>query len=173
MKILFLFPIIFFALLNLSMSFNINYGILTDDYGIVTEEDLRKEAEIAEPQPIMENFSPFMVWQCLPLIQVSTACDPTGDEIVSNSPGMQPLLTIFDGHSLFEFSTRRPCEENACNAMINRWKYLFEGEEVACISASYDQDYPVSNKNPWTRYSTWTINRIKSKKGNWSYFSED
>ncbi|MBI3018339.1 MAG: hypothetical protein HYY61_00370 [Deltaproteobacteria bacterium] len=154
------------------MSWYLQYGIITDDYGIVTDEDIRKEAEISEPQPIIEEFSPFMVWQCLRLVHVWMECIPTGDEIVPCSPGVSAILKIYDGEALYEFITRRPMEIDSCDDMISQWHHLMDGEEVACVSASYDLDLPISDNDPWFRYSSWTINRVKSHQGSWSYFVE-
>ena len=110
-----------------------------------------------------------MVWQCLRLVQVWMECIPTGDEIVPGSPGVSSILKIYDGEALYEFITRRPREIDSCDAMISQWHSLMDGEEVACISASYGQDLPVLDND---RYSYWTINRVKSHRGNWSYFIE-
>lgn len=148
------------------------YGILTDDYGIVTKQDLKKAAETAEPGPIIRGRSTtFTVWQCFPVVEMSIECIPhdSPDPLMNR----RLILSVLNARHLLEFYERRPTDDENCRADLAQWRAILGREKFACISASYDQDFPVKRGSRLIRHTIWTIDRLKSRHGAWSYFIDN
>src|ERR1700722_9251857 len=55
------------------------YALLTPDYGILSEVDLKKNEENAFPVPFSESSRAYLYWQFFPTSQFKFLCDETGD----------------------------------------------------------------------------------------------
>lgn len=140
------------------------YGLLGDDYGILTTDDLALNACDAKPQPFIptSRYSPYQYWQCFESKNVTFACDSNG--IPDKYEGVMGLITVkasADGvrHDYIE---RRLWPINECKGFIKDAAALLKGTKYACISGSFIE----TEKDRSGRFSTsWIFERIKTKKG--------
>ncbi|MFH1223382.1 MAG: hypothetical protein V1647_03455 [Pseudomonadota bacterium] len=99
-------------------------------------------------------------WKCLKVNKVKMACEPTMEEIEKGLPGAMPrFMVITEEGKKYDFDFRRVVPEIGCTKeYMPTWKRILKNEKVVCISAEFQTgEYP-------------TINSIKTRKGQWSWF---
>lgn len=144
-------------------------GILTQDYGIITPSDIRQNAAHAHAVDSKNPGVPFLVWQCLPLENASLECEHLSYDDEQDRYTCSPTLrVVVDGHHL-QFDVRHLYDFDDYNYMEQEIHAVLDGEDVGCFSGYYDWDEPA--EPPFSRYSLWTLDRIKSRRGEWSYFT--
>lgn len=136
-------------------------GILTDDYGIVTEADLDEEeakVTIAEPFPLSSALN---YWFCIEPQEYFVQCksegmmEPEGFEIGSST------FWVHANGKVFNFWTRRNFDLESCEERIMDWSNLMRNE-VVCFSGSYIEEDESGTH--------WIIDRMKTYTGEWSWF---
>lgn len=152
-------------------------GLLTGDYGIVTEQDLASEASVGNPRPFdpKESSHGYFRWQCFPVkavkLKVRTwrADDSMGPSNVIVT--MCDLETWVEHDGKLEiYIGRRAKEVSYCREYMANWKRLTRGEKMVCLSGDYGGIYPPERRDTPLPYQLWTWDQIKSKKGCYSYF---
>jgi len=161
-----IFIFLFIGSINFSRVFASwkSYAILTEDFGILKERDYILRESESKPGPITGNYSSFTVWQCFSIdnIDYRITC---GD---SNDPN---LVVITSGHWHKYYFNRTFEDQQDCLDVINRWKKLISSEDSFCVKGYFSGYEKISPHNKQEK-SSWTIDRIKSLYGCWSY-SED
>lgn len=144
------------------------YALLTDDFGILTKDDLKIDGCIARPAPFSETAKnqPYPHWQCFDVRNSRMICegrkyDPDSKSRVS----MLVLSGIRDGET-HEFMSRRTMTLNSCRLYQKDWQKFTRNEKYICISGS-DPSKEIKDK---TTVWTWIFGRYKTKKGCDSYF---
>ncbi len=173
MRITFLVPLMAVFLTSFQDGRNaksIAHGILTNDYGIVTEKDVEDNAKIANSIDSENPERPFLVWQCLPIEDVQMECENQDYDEELNSVTCDPTLSLTHDGKHYEFWVRRLQYLEDYQDMELALQSLFKDEEIACFSAFYDWDEPMSETGS---RSLWTLDRIKTRRGEWSYFSAE
>src|SRR3990167_2331411 len=134
-------------------------GLLTDDYGIVTKEDLDYEEKTAYPVKFdPKKFSVFNYWQCLKPDKYYVSCRPFYFE----GEGYLGELTfwVLSEGKKYNFWTHRNYPKESCLLWEKEIKKIMQNQKIVCISASYsDQDVEGSH---------WFLERIKTKTDFWS-----
>ncbi len=164
------------AAANLSMSWpSRRMGLLTDDYGVITKQDLDEEEEKAIPQPFPSDFPAFQYWQCLPTNKIYIKCDALGfTEIEKGGEIGQHTLELTSKREVFHFYTRHNSSLQDCREMVAQWNSVIQGENIVCISGSYlGTDLRKNETGNLVKHSTWEIDRMKSGHGEWSWFDRD
>lgn len=151
-------------------------GLLTDDYGIVTDQDLDEEERVAFPEPFPPKVGSFQYWMCLPTYDIFMKCNDTGpsDHEEEGQIG-DHTFRLRTGNQIFNFYTRHNGPLDACEEMVSDWRDVIIGEEIVCISASYvgtNLD-PANEERSNILNSDWVIDRMKSRHGEWSWFVRD
>lgn len=174
--ILFLFSVITFAfaakaekthLQELTSAFP--YGLLTDDFGILTKDDLRINSCMGLPEPVSEGNLAYPYWQCFEVKKSKLICegkkyDPTEKTKMS----MLVISSIRDG-VLHEFISRRPLPLTSCRSYLKDWLTFTKHQSHVCISGSGGFKDTTDGKVSWN----WLLGRYKTKKGCDSYFAEE
>ena len=83
--------------------------------------------------------------------------EPEGIDLGANT------FWIKANRKLYDFGTRRNRDIESCQDMVLDIRRIMENEPVVCIYASYIK----SNEQG----SEWIIDRVKTRKGEWSYFA--
>ncbi len=160
---LFILIILFISLINFSrvFGFSSSYALLTEDFGVLNEQDfILKEGE-APPGPIIGNYSAFKVWQCF-----STE---NAEYHISCNDYTEPNLVVISSDQLHDFYFRRRFEDyEDCLEVITQWKKLITSEDAFCVKGYFSGTETIPNSEEKKFF--WTIDRIKSSKGCWSYF---
>jgi hypothetical protein len=160
-------------LLNSSFSKPLRPGLLTDDFGIVTEQDVEKEAAIIRLPAFVQIPTVFPYWRCLRPEQVEMSCEDMNAEEPRGNPIAAPRVGFLENGEKYEFYTRRAWGLDACEETLLEWQKTIGSEAVVCISASIDEVDESSTAAPWRRITFGEINRMKSHSGEWSYFVDN
>ncbi len=147
------------------------YALLTPDYGILSEVDLKKNEENALPVPFSESSRAYLYWQCFPTLQFKFLCDETGDFDHDLSLA-RTIIRIAHGDKYDEYETRRAFSIRLCKNRVEKWKKMSHGETYACIAGKY-VGREVGTKNKAASGNGWIYDRFKTKKGCDSYFEDD
>lgn len=153
-----------------SQLFTFPMGILTDDYGIVTNEDIEENAKWGSP--IDGNGDIDHVWFCIRIDAIESDCEEMYYTEDLGEIGYSDSLRIVSDGDLYEFQTRRTHGHDVCAGYKKTWEELMPLSEVACFSAYYvNEDNP--NECDFRKCTNWIIDKVKSKEGSWSYFIEE
>jgi hypothetical protein len=143
------------------------YGLLGDDHGILTVDDLALNACIADPQPVSDEIGAYPYWQCFESENVRVECDHGGEQ----EPGT-PVQALFalviriPPHKI-EYIAHGIMDLSSCREYEKHWRRLTKGEKHACISGPlirFDQDKD-------REYDAhWVFDKFKTRKGCVSYF---
>lgn len=152
------------------------YGLITDGYGIVGEDDLVYDIKYRIIDPYNPSKSTFGIyWQCLPVADVKPSYrtwrgnDGMGlaDVIVT----MCDLSISFRRNGeLHRFCDRRAHEISYCKDFMKTWKELTSNEKIVCLNGDSPLYY---HRKEYGKYILWTWNKFKTKKGCYSYFAGD
>ncbi len=138
-------------------------GLLTDDYGIVNQEDLDRNKKEARPVPFSpDGVNSFAYWQCLKPEKYYLSCQAY--HVEEGVLGGMTFWILSNGKK-YSFGTPKNYEIEACQANIKEIQEIMLNQEVVCVSGKY---VDMNNGE-----SSWIIYNVKSKKGMWSLFVID
>jgi hypothetical protein len=155
------------GILNLSFVGHSRPGLLTGNFGIVTVADLdEEESRCNDIRPFPYEHLCFNYWQCLPTQDVQMYCEDIGgnDEFVHVG---EAFLTVKVKDQTHQYFTRRNFDMETCKEWMNEWSGVLGGENVVCLSGQY------SGIDKENRHHLWQIDRMKSRRGEWSYFARE
>lgn len=164
------------CLLNISWKESRRVGLLTEDYGIVTDTDLDEEEQrlaISETSFPPQKTISFRYWQCLPTDDVFMDCNDLGDLGGAGDfkhTGQQDFW-IRDGYNVHHYYMRRNFSLEKCWDSIKEWQDVMWGENIVCISGEYIDMEEIDLGQDFTeKHYHWIIDRMKSYHEEWSYF---
>lgn len=140
------------------------HGLLSDDYGILTLNDLAINTCGVTPKPfnIDSRYYPYEYWQCFESRTISFDCDSNG--IPDEYEGVMGLIVVKTSASgvQHEYIEHRLWPIKECKRFIKDAAHLLKGTEYACISGSF-----IENEKGRSGHlsSSWLFERIKTKKG--------
>lgn len=150
------------------------YGLLTQDYGILNEDDLGIYAWLTtEPSPFSpESFNPaYMYWQCFPSQYVKLGCQRIESDD-SNNPYSDADIVIETDSEIHEYGFRRAIDLNACKAYLKNWQRLARGENAVCFGGKpVDTEIKLIHGRR-KKITGWIYDKLKTKKGCYSYFGK-
>lgn len=140
------------------------YGLLGDDYGILTVNDLALNACIFKPEsfPPPDFISPYEYWQCFDTKSISLSCGSSG--VPDEHEGMMGLVIVraFANQVKHRYIEHRPWPIDECRSLLKRLTALMKNSRNACISGSFI--YSEVNK-AGVKTSNWIFDRFKTSKG--------
>lgn len=113
------------------------YGLLNDDYGVLTVNDLALNACHIKPEPFIPGaLNPYEYWLCFDSKNVWAVCD---DQNFSNEDGrVGRVIVKAKNHKIaYHFIEARPWPIQDCKGFVKKLQSLVQGTSHACISASY------------------------------------
>ncbi|MBI3555462.1 MAG: hypothetical protein HY074_04280 [Deltaproteobacteria bacterium] len=140
------------------------YGLLGDDYGILTKSDLAINACHFKPKPYPPEplIDPYEYWQCFESRSISLNCDSSG--IRDDHEGIMGLVVVktYKNQAKHEYIERRPWPIGECKNFLKDLRLLLTGTSHACISGSF-----IENETGKTggKISSWLFERLKTSKG--------
>lgn len=154
------------------------YGLLTDDYGHLTEEDLLEDMKDANPRPYRLDSKMdggFFRWQCFPVKDVKPKyrywkdTDPLGyAHVIVTMCDFE--FTVQDRKIKHLYHGRRAKEQTYCNDFKKHFERITKNEKYICLNGEPRSLETDKTTNTQTKY--WVWNRIKTKKGCHSYFGD-
>jgi hypothetical protein len=147
-------------------------GLLTLDYGILSENDLKYDIKRGNPRPyLIKEFQPgYYRWQCFKTESVKYKYDVWKDNDPMGPSDTIVPLCFFGVHVKSEkiqhlYIDRRARRLEFCQEIENEWKELTRDETYLCLNGE-----PHGLKHTTV---SWTWNKMKTKKGCISLFSGD
>ena len=138
------------------------YGLLTDDYGILTKSDLAINDCIATPIPFTDQSISYPYWKCFETKDITLKCEI--DDIPDEYEGILGLLvvTIIDSQRVNEYIGRRKEPVKECKDRVIDLKKVLKNTQHACISGSFirNEIHP-----PKKVEMAWVFEKMKTKKG--------
>ena len=159
------------------------YSLLTDDYGILSENDLGAFAWGLKPKKFTSaegTTGPYNYWQCFPREQVMVTLSDTGhssDELGWKENVAYLEIDVLSNKDIRDNEEIKHTYEMRANWTItgyqkrfNKWLKLMEGEKYVCLAGHFvDLEKEVHNGKTWITYGR-IFEKIKTKKGCDSYF---
>lgn len=138
------------------------YGLLNDDHGILTVNDLAANACEARPRPLSPDSISYQYWQCFESKDISFDCDSNGT--ADEYEGVMGLIVIKistpkDNH---EYLEHRLWPIKQCQRFIADAATLLKRSKYACLSGSFISD---EIGRAGRHFLSWNFERIKTKKG--------
>lgn len=177
--------IFFVALFNISCDvFSINaaikqkypYVLLTNDYGILNENDLASHTWGVQSTPFtisVKKGYALNYWQCFPRENVTVTLEAMGNSAseLCGDTYADLTITVGVGHGVVhEYYMRRAWGLENYHLAFNQWLKLMKSEKYVCLAGLFSgrEEY-ISNNKKWIKYH-WTFDKIKTKKGCDSFF---
>jgi len=165
--------VLFCSLYSLSFGVRGRPSLLTADHGIVTEADLEEEETRCSHLAVRSQaqLSCLHYWQCLPTHDVHLACEDAGWAVEHGAMGWVDFR-IRTGNDVHHYYTRRNFSMDTCRDWLEEWRRIIDAEEIVCLSGDLlsigaSEDRP---SGPPGMHHYWIIDRMKSHRGDWSYF---
>jgi hypothetical protein len=121
---------------------------------------------LVESKPTWESYNQ---WQCFPSDGIEMQCAEADYE---GHVRRIPLIHVWHASHLYEFSMESEPEPD-CDQVVGHWKGLLTGEDAFCVYAAYLQELEYLPKDPSLEGSLWIMNRLKTRKGYWSFDSDE
>lgn len=139
------------------------YGLLGDDYGVLSVNDLALNACHFKPEPFVSNLlTPYEYWQCFANESISLSCNPVGSLEDVGGPAARVVVWAHKGQVKYEFFEQRPWSLKSCKNFVRDLRKLMNGTTHSCISASYFGGEVDKSDN---KLFTGLLNRFKTRKG--------
>lgn len=139
------------------------YGLLGDDYGILSLNDLKRNVCGVRPRPFgtSSHHYPYEYWQCFESKAISFDCDSNGTP--DEYEGVMGLIVAKASANgvRHEYIARRLWPIKDCRQFIRDATALLKRNKYACISASFIEN----EKDRLGQSISWLFERIKTKKG--------
>ena len=144
------------------------YGILTEDYGILSEEDFRINTCIAKPEPFSETkMSNYPIWQSFEVRDLKIYCEGnTYDPDEGSRMTSLVISMVRNKAGLQEYFIPKPMKIQECKEFIREWDNYTLNEKYICLCGSLPQ---VDKERGGKKVTSWVFNRFKTKKGCDSY----
>lgn len=144
------------------------YGMVTDDYGILSKEDLQHYAADGYPHPLGGEVAHFGYWICAPVKQVTFRCRDFGKEITNEHNGEAEIL-IQTTSADYHFGGRHAFPIEGCHYKANLWKKMVAKQSHVCVSG--EQAGAAEKINDKLTYG-FIYDRIKTQKACDSWFDD-
>jgi hypothetical protein len=149
------------------------YGLLNYDYGILSEFDLAQSEKVTEGVPFNGESSAYPYWQCFQAHVVKIGCYETMyDDSSRTYTTILALSGLRDGkrHSYYP---RRAIDIDFCRDWLQSIKKILKNVKVVCVAGSFSGYDKEDEKRDPQDYAGWTLDRIKTSKGCWSWFDDE
>jgi hypothetical protein len=149
------------------------YALLTDDYGILTGDDIAITACRFGPVQFNEDDYSGRFWKCYLTKDVKFECDEPF--FVENEEELEVFYT-FTASERDKSSTyypRRHVPVSVCKDLKRRWNQLTKNQKHVCLLGVYDGKRIEDQNGSTTKELIWRWNSLRTKKGCEADFAED
>jgi hypothetical protein len=144
------------------------YPLLTDDYGILNENDIAAYTWGLEPRPFtIQGFSGvYNYWQCFPREYIEVTLTDTGataSEFGKDTIADLLIRVRIKPDLIHQYSMRARSGAKDFKKRFNTWQRIMENQEYICLAGSFlFLDHEVENGKKREIYH-WFFEKIKSK----------
>lgn len=149
------------------------YQLLTEDYGILDENDLGLYAwEFQTNKPFSEKITGRNYWQCFPTSDVSfDYSDGSYNDDVKAKTYSFVLTAKNEKGQLHEYMRKMPISKQDCQLVDCEWKKLMNDQRYVCLGGSFITHEKKITQGHKVQVYLWTFDKIKTKNGCDSYFA--
>lgn len=175
MKIKILFLILSLSLASNAIAVSLTakkkypYSLITDDYGILNQEDLRHYTKITTPKPFSEKEWGGFYWQCFPRESVSMTLEDLGysseDWGWTDTASMLDIKVNIKPNITHHYYMRRAYPLLTYQEGFTRWHKLMAKQKFVCFAGEFDGKETKVENNFSREVYNWTFEKIKTKKG--------
>lgn len=143
------------------------YGLLGDDFGVLSEDDLAINTCDVWVVPFSEKSMAYPYWQCFRTVDTSASCEVM--EYDEDEKSVLALLSFSASRQgeKHEYITRRAIHLSDCKSFESDWKRITKNEANVCLSGPYGG---TSEEINGTRNVSWVFDKFKTRRGCVSYF---
>ena len=181
-RIIFLILLVLAFSRTWAISANINkeyrYTLLTEDYDILTDNDLAAYTWGMPPRPFDgEESGGYNYWQCFPREHISMTLEDFGyssEDIEWKDTLSDITLLASNKPGVFhEYTMRHIHPTSFYEKKFHLWRKLMKGEKYVCLAGSYGSIEKRTQDGNTQEIHYWTFDKIKTKKGCDSNFMGD
>ena len=148
------------------------YQLLTNDYGILNEANLKRYTYEVNVEPFTGKFNGLDYWQCFPTKNVTVwyeKGDYDPDEKITHG---SPYIRIkTNSTTTYDYALRRAFSLNYAQDKIKKWQQLMKNQQFVCIGGSFIRTNEKIQHGKKEYNHLWVFENLKTKKGCDSYFS--
>lgn len=140
------------------------YGLIGDDYGLLTEEDLAvNTCNTSELTPFSgDRNMAYPYWQCFPVKNTKMECDHAGyDPTIKKETGYLEI-DAKNENGLQSYLARDAMDMRDCRKYLLGWKQKTQDQEHVCVSGSYGG---FSGIRDGRKETDWVFDKFKTSKG--------
>lgn len=138
-------------------------GLLSDDYGVLTLNDLALNACRLKPPPFIPGAThSYQYWICFESKSVLPTCHDEGVDETEGHIG-RVYIEVFHQEMFYRFFEQRPWPIRDCSSFVKDLKKIMKGTSHACISASSITKEEKNNRGQMERIGF--LHRFKTRKG--------
>ncbi len=147
------------------------YGLIGNDYGLLTQEDLAINTCDAEVAPFSgEKNMAYSYWQCFPLKDTEMECESSGFDPAFEKKKMGYMEIKAHGQDgVQSYLARDAMDMSECRDWLRVWKRKTRGERHVCLSGSYAA---FSGFRDGGKETDWVFDKFKTRKGCESHRNE-
>jgi hypothetical protein len=149
------------------------YALLTDDYDILTGDDIAITICRFGPIEFNEDDDRGRYWKCYLTRNVTFSC---GEPFfVENEEELEVIFkfTVSEKEMSSTYYPRRHVPISVCKDLQKRWKQLTRNQPHVCFLGVYDGKRIATKNGSTSKRLVWTWNSLKTKKGCEADFPED
>lgn len=145
------------------------FSLITDDYGILNEEDLGHYTKIFIPKPFTEKDTGGFYWQCFPRELIEMTLEDMGysseDWGWSDTASDIKISVYVKPTVIHEYFMRRAYPLFTNQKKFIRWHKLMDKQKFVCLAGEFGRkSFEVREGVPREVYD-WTFEKIKTKNG--------
>lgn len=150
-------------------------GLLTDDYGILSEKDLVDYTKQMKLTPFKGEHSSYNYWQCFPRKNVSIKLEDLGyssEDFGWKDTVAEIIITVHIKPTVFhEYAMRRFFTVHDFLKDFKRWHQLMHKEKYVCLAGHFVDHEKYIVRNTKVESYGWIFDKIKTTKGCFAYFT--
>lgn len=144
--------------------------LLTDDYGILNENDLASHTWEIKPPPFLvavKNGLTRNYWQCFPRERISVIIEDFG----LDGDCTEVVINVRSDEAEHEYYMRRSTDISNAKEFFNYWRKLAKNEKYVCLAGGFSHEREIIDDNKKLKKYYWIFEKFKTKKGCDSYFA--
>lgn len=146
--------------------------LLTNDYGILNEANLKRFTEEVNVEPFTGKFNELDYWRCYETKNVTVwyeKGDYDPDEKITH--GSPYIRVKTDSNATYDYVLRRAFSLDYAQDKVKKWQQLLKNQQYVCIGGSFVKTNEKIQNGKKKYNHLWVFENLKTKKGCDSYFS--
>ncbi len=146
--------------------------LLTDDYGILDENDVGQYAWGISSSPFSESEKGLgaRYWQCFPVSVISFHCKDEGYDDEDRAELYDfSIKAQVNKDNVQKYSRAHLIEKKYCEEIIASWRKIMRGQKYVCLGGSFIYHKEIKDQDRKVQIFTWNFDKIKTKIGCDSY----